>query len=996
MNTQIIDELLIEDLRRRLEEAEEALRALRAGEVDAVLVETDREQVYTLETADKPYRLLVEQMPQGAATLTVEGTILYSNRRFADLLKRPLQALLGKPIHDLVAPESRPCFAGLLRDGQEGEVQGEVALQRADGATVPVYLGVNPLQEGALGLCLIVTDLTDQEARKKAERLADRMTRLQQVTAALSEAVTVDQVAEAIITHGLAALIANAGVVAMLTDDGRAFVTLRAVGYPPDATQRLGRFPADAPLPMADAARLRQPVLLETLAERNARYPALASQPPLEGDGALVALPLLVSGRAIGAMRLLFPPSRTVGADDLAYMQTLAQQCAQALERARLYDAERLARAKAEQEIEERNRAEAALRDSEARFRHLLFALPAAMYTTDREGRITLFNDRAAELWGRRPEIGRDLWCGSWRIFRPDGTPLPHDQCPLAIALREGRRVRGQEIVVERPDGARLCVLPYPEPLRDAAGEVVGAVNMLVDITDRKLMEEARSRLAAIVESSDDAIIGTSLDGTITSWNKGAERIYGYSTEEIVGRPVTRLSAPGSSDDPLSILERIRRGQRVEHYETQRRTKDGRNITVSLTVSPLRDAAGRIVGASKIARDITEQKRLEEALRDRTRQLAEADRRKDEFLAMLAHELRNPLAPLRNAAQVLQLLGPADAKLRWATDVVNRQVQLMGRLVDDLLDVARIACGKVTLRKEVVELPTIVTRAVETSRPLIDGRKHELTVSLPAEPVWLEADPARLAQVLINLLNNAAKYTPQGGRLWLTARREGGEVVLRVRDTGVGIPAEVLPHVFDLFTQEERSLARSQGGLGIGLSLVRSLVQMHGGTVAATSPGAGGGSEFTVRVPVLPETRGTEARGNQVRAGGPIDRMPSQRLLVVDDNRDSAESLAMLLEVKGREVRTAHDGVAALEAAREFRPDIVLLDIGLPGMDGFEVARRLRREHGRQAILVALTGYGTDEDQRRSREAGFDYHLLKPVELDALLQLLMHQESVAR
>jgi PAS domain S-box-containing protein len=326
----------------------------------------------------------------------------------------------------------------------------------------------------------------------------------------------------------------------------------------------------------------------------------------------------------------------------------------------------------AEQTVEALRNGEA-LRESEARLRNLLLALPAAVYTTDREGRITLFNDQAAELWGRRPDIGKDLWCGSWRIFRPDGTPLQHGQCPMAVALHEGRSVHGEEIVIERPDGTRVCVLPYPEPLRDAAGEIVGAVNMLVDITDRKRAEEARYRLAAIVESSDDAIVTKSLDGTITSWNKGAERIFGYSAAEIVGRPVTILAAPESSDDPLGILERIRQGERVENYETLRRTKDGRNIFVSLAVSPIRDAAGRIIGASKIARDITEQKRLEEELRDRTRQLSEADRRKNEFLAILGHELRNPLGQMR-------ALGcpPSDALQRRRLSTRWRPVGLRG------------------------------------------------------------------------------------------------------------------------------------------------------------------------------------------------------------------------------------------------------------------------------------------------------------------------------
>jgi PAS domain S-box-containing protein len=725
------------------------------------------------------------------------------------------------------------------------------------------------------------------------------------------------------------------------------------------------------------------------------------TEPPVLEE---LVIPFLAGTRPLGTLWIVsHDGQRKFDGEDVRIMTILAYFAAAALRTLTARQAveestrrERAACMRAEDEAALRKKADAALRQSEARFRSMLLALPAAVYATDREGRITLFNDQAAMLWGRRPDIGKDLWCGSWRIFRPDGTPLPHDQCPMAIALREGRTVRGHEIVVQRPDGTRLCILPYPELLRDVSGEIVGAVNMLVDITDRKRAEEVRSRLAAIVESSDDAIITKNFDGIITSWNKGAERIFGYSTEEIVGRPITTLTTPESSDDPLRILERIRRGERVEHYETLRRTKDGRDICVSLTVSPVRDSTGRIMGASKIARDITEQKRLEEALRDRTRQLAEAERRKDEFLAMLAHELRNPLAPLGNSAQILQLLGSDDPKLRWATDVINRQVQQMTRLVDDLLDVARIARGKVKLQREAVDLTTIVARAVETSRPLIDARKHDLTVSLPPKLMWLEADPARLAQVLINLLNNAAKYTEESGKIWLTAQREGSEVVLRVRDTGVGIPPQILPHVFDLFTQEDRSVARSQGGLGIGLSLVRSLVEMHGGSVKAASPGLGQGSEFTVRVPALSEAQEVKANGKQTGTGGQTRRTPSHRLLVVDDDRDSAESLALLLQVKGNEVQTAPDGSAALESARDFRPDIILLDIGLPGMDGYEVARRLRREHSRQTVLVALTGYGTDEDHRKSQRAGFDYHLVKPVELDALFQLFLRLESSAQ
>jgi signal transduction histidine kinase/DNA-binding response OmpR family regulator len=365
------------------------------------------------------------------------------------------------------------------------------------------------------------------------------------------------------------------------------------------------------------------------------------------------------------------------------------------------------------------------------------------------------------------------------------------------------------------------------------------------------------------------------------------------------------------------------------------------------------------------------------------RNIREADRRKNEFLAMLAHELRNPLAPIRNAVHLLRQPGAGREHLDWAGEVIDRQVRQLVRLVDDLLDVSRITRGSITLQPDWVSLAAVVGSAVETSRPLIDARKQTLTVTLPSEPVQLHADPARLAQVLANLLNNAAKYTPEGGRVTLTAERDGGDMVFRVRDTGMGIPAEMLTSIFDLFTQVERALDRAQGGLGIGLTLVRRLVEMHGGSVRASSEGADKGSEFVVRLPVGGPAA---ANGSVPHQGRPPSALASShRILLVDDNVDGAASLAMLLRELGHEVEVAHDGAAALEAVGDFEPEVVLLDIGLPGMDGYEVARRLRRQPGLKDLpLVALTGYGQEEDRRRSREAGFDLHLVKPLDLDAL------------
>jgi signal transduction histidine kinase/CheY-like chemotaxis protein len=374
--------------------------------------------------------------------------------------------------------------------------------------------------------------------------------------------------------------------------------------------------------------------------------------------------------------------------------------------------------------------------------------------------------------------------------------------------------------------------------------------------------------------------------------------------------------------------------------------------------------------------------------------LQEADRRKNEFLSMLAHELRNPLAPIRNAIHILRLRSGESSERKWAQDVIDRQVHHMVRLVDDLLDVSRITSGKIRLQFEPVEVSALVGRAVETSRPLIDSRCHQLLVHVPPGPLQVNGDPTRLSQVLSNLLNNAAKYTPEGGKIWLTVEREEGphpgqpgEVVLRVRDSGVGIPPAMLGRVFDLFTQVDRTLDRSEGGLGIGLTLVRQLVEMHGGKVQATSPGPNEGSEFVVRLPLWVAS-GPGRRETGHDTGATSSPAIQKRILVVDDNRDSADSLALLLRLGGHEVEMAHDGSSALALAQAFRPEVILLDIGLPGMSGYEVARKLREVDQPRPLLIALTGYGQEEDQRRSLEAGFDYHLVKPVEMAKLLSLV--------
>jgi len=391
-----------------------------------------------------------------------------------------------------------------------------------------------------------------------------------------------------------------------------------------------------------------------------------------------------------------------------------------------------------------------------------------------------------------------------------------------------------------------------------------------------------------------------------------------------------------------------------------------------------------------IIRDITERKRLERELHKRVAELAEIGDRKDEFLAMLAHELRNPLAAITTAVQLSTMSGVQD-QINWSMEVINRQVKHLTRLIDDLLDVSRITRGKVQLRKETIDAYPVINGALDAIRPLIEQRNHELIVSLQAG-LRLDADPTRLEQILVNLLANAAKYTESGGTIWFTAGHEGNDIVIKVRDTGIGIPPEKLPKMFELFAQGDRSLARSEGGLGIGLTLVRSLAEMHGGSVTATSEGPGKGSEFIVRLPAV------AARAEE------MPRLPAKtpqaiahraRILVVDDNVDMVRGLVRLLELLGHDVQTAYDGPTAVEAARVHRPEFVLLDLGLPGMDGYQVATRLRQEQGSQdAVIIAVTGYGQEDDRCRSREAGFDHHLVKPIDHNVLVTLISQSQDI--
>jgi PAS domain S-box-containing protein len=671
--------------------------------------------------------------------------------------------------------------------------------------------------------------------------------------------------------------------------------------------------------------------------------------------------------------------------------------------------------------------------------------------------------------------------------------------------------------------------------------------------------------LAAIVESSDDAIVCKTLAGIILSWNAGATRIFGYQPEEVIGKPITIIIPAELHDEERRILDQIRRGERIDHFDTIRVTKDGRRIPISLCVSPVRDSRGVIIGASKVARDVSERKRAEQALQESERRLEvevdalaklnewstrlwrvrsldeglnemlaavtellgaekgyiqllddsgsklvmaaqrgfeqdfltlvsevsatddyacaralrsgqrvviedvetdgayapfranvraagfrsmistplvsalgtplgvasthfrlvhrpaeqvlnrldlylrlasdfiqrckmdqallrgeealrEADRRKDEFLALLAHELRNPLAPIRYSLAANRKSGRTPEQQHRAEEVIERQVAHMSRLLDDLLDVSRITRSALQLKKHPTDIAFVIGAAIETARPILEAKHHALSLDLPKEAVPLEADAVRLAQVFSNLLINAAKYTDPGGRIELRAARSGREVVVTIRDNGIGISADMIPRLFTMFSQAQPALGRAEGGLGVGLALARGLVALHGGSLEAHSDGPGKGSEFIVRLPAEAspaEIPDSEALAHAPAAGAGL------KILIVDDNRDAADACAMLLELSGHHVQTAYTGLRGLDLAESFHPHAILLDIGLPDLNGYELAAKIRSAPwGRGIILIAVTGWGQEEDRRRAFEAGCDHHLTKPVSVEAVESLL--------
>jgi PAS domain S-box-containing protein len=601
-----------------------------------------------------------------------------------------------------------------------------------------------------------------------------------------------------------------------------------------------------------------------------------------------------------------------------------------------------------------------------------------ALFVLDREGCITSWNAGAQRLKGYAPEeiIGRHFSVFYPREALESGWP----QHELRVATAEGRfEDEGWRL---RKDGSRFWANVVITALRDDDGKLLGFSKITRDLTERRLHEEAlrqsEERFRLLIEGVVDyAIFMLDVDGVVTSWNTGAERIKGYRREEILGKHVSRFYLPEDIEagKPWEELAAARRDGRAE-AEGWRVRKNGERFWARAVVSALHDPAGRLRGFAKVTQDLTGRRHLQD--------LEKVTQNVNEFIATLAHELRNPLAPIRTAVQVMAKAPAGDPAQETMRRTIERQSAQLARIVNDMIDISRITRGAIVIEHAPVDLADVAGRAAEAAAPLIDGAGHTLEMNPPAEPVWVDGDLHRLTQVATNLLNNAARYTPKGGRISLSVGSQGARAYLQVRDNGRGIEPELLERIFDMFVQGRPPLKRVAGGLGIGLALSRKIAELHGGSLEARSDGPGKGSEFTLRVPAAqPEAQRAAPeptpRGCGVAPG----------IHVGAANGDAARSLAMLLRSLGHETRVVHDGAEALRAVPEYRPQIVLLDIGMPGLDGYEVARRLRAMDGGEALrIVAVTGWGQEADREKSRAAGFDLHLVKPVEPRELVRVL--------
>ena len=635
--------------------------------------------------------------------------------------------------------------------------------------------------------------------------------------------------------------------------------------------------------------------------------------------------------------------------------------------------------AKVTRDLTERRRHEEALRYNELRFRTLIEGVrDYAIFMLDPDGHIATWNAGAQYILGY--DAIEAVGTHFSRLLVPDGAEQTRARRELQVAAREGRFQ--EEGWRRRKNGTQFWANVVITAIRDPQGALLGFSKITRDLTERIRHEaelrESQERFRLLVESVVDyAIVTLDEEGMITSWNSGAERINGYTATQILGRHFSRLYPPEDiqANKPWRQLAMARERGRVND-ESWRLRSDGTQYWANNVIATLPATDVRKRAFYMVTQDLSQRRNAET--------LADTAQRMHEFIAMLAHELRNPLAPIRNAVALMERRKITDPLVESMRQTIDRQSQNLTRIVDELLDVNRVARGQFVIEKQTLDLRDVIARAVETSRPIIDRHGHHLQLSIPDQPIDCYGDPMRLAQVLVNILNNAAKYTPDGGDIRLSTAVKDSRVELRVRDNGRGIERDAIDRIFDLFMQVDPQAGSALGGLGVGLALVRRIVELHGGSVHVVSDGLGKGSEFIVRLPIIapPEKAGSARMDDAAEAAG-----VSLRLLVIDDNVDATNSLGALLQALGHTVRTAYDGPAGIALAREFAPDVVLLDLGMPGMSGYDVARALRAQASRQTI-VAVTGWGDTAAKRQAQEAGFDHHLVKPVDEADLISLL--------
>jgi len=645
-----------------------------------------------------------------------------------------------------------------------------------------------------------------------------------------------------------------------------------------------------------------------------------------------------------------------------------------------------------------------ARRRSEAVLAAIVETSDDAIISKSLDGIIRSWNRSAERLFGysAAEAVGRHI-----DIIVPE--ELRHEERMILERLRRGERIDHFQTIRVAKNGRRLNISLSISPIKDASGKIIGASKVSRDVTASMRAQVDQAILAAIVETSDDAIVSKNLDGIIQSWNRSAERLYGYSADEAVGRHIDLIIPEELRDEERTILARLRRGDRVDHFETVRVTRDGRRLDISLSISPIKDPSGRIIGASKVARDITERKRAERErevlLASERAARAEAERAgrmKDEFLATLSHELRTPLNAIVGWIHILRKKPPTPETLEQGLTVIDRNARVQSQLISDLLDMSRIISGKMRLDVQRVELPVVIEAALDAVRPAAEAKGIRIQSVL--EPIVdpVNGDPARLQQVVWNLLSNAVKFTPRDGRVQLVLSRVNSHVELSVSDTGKGIAPEFLPHVFERFRQADSSTSREHGGLGLGLSIVRQLVELHGGTIAASSAGEGHGATFTVSLPLAIVHRradgspGVHPRASTLAApAADTADLRGIRVLVVDDEADARDLIRRVLEESYAVVTTTTCAADAMQAAVTVRPHVILSDIGMPECDGYALMRDLRRA-GIKAPAAALTAFARSEDRTRALQAGYTTHISKPiepVELVAAVAALAHTSA---